>query len=97
MCQVLLLTKNMMSEQSIKSKLQHLNYEVYCSTNVIEKLKSRSFTKQFLIQFPIIILSETIPNLEILDILNILRRGYALLFEKIRLSLQMVCWRNGKR
>lgn len=71
-----------MLEQSIQSKLQHLNYEVYCSTNVIEKLKSRSFTQQFLIQFPIIILSETIPNLEIPDILKHSPRGLCTIVRK---------------
>ena len=42
MFRVLVLTKNILAEEMITNKLQHLNYEVFCSTSVLDELKSGS-------------------------------------------------------
>ncbi|MEO1771096.1 MULTISPECIES: winged helix-turn-helix domain-containing protein [Enterococcus] len=61
MYKVLILTKNILAEQQLQKQLQLLDYEVFCSKESFRNLKLLSITDFF----PVIMLSETISNLEI--------------------------------
>lgn len=58
---VLILTKNILAEQQLQKQLQLLDYEVFCSRESFINQKMASI----LPFFPIILVSETISNLEI--------------------------------
>lgn len=71
MNKVLILTKNILAEQQLQKQLQLLNYEVFCSAEVFKNVQMFSIF-QF---FPIIMLSETISNLEANKILTAIGEG----------------------
>ena len=64
MVRVLVLTKNILAEEVITKKLQHLNYEVFCSTSILEELQSNGHMSELVNYFPIIIIGETISSYE---------------------------------
>ena len=61
MNKILILTKNILAEQQLQKQLQILGYEVFCSTQFLKNEKLCGIFQYF----PIILLSETISNLEI--------------------------------
>ncbi|MFC0275354.1 winged helix-turn-helix domain-containing protein [Enterococcus devriesei] len=65
MVRVLVLTKNILAEEVITKKLQHLNYEVFCSTSILEELQSTGHMSELVNYFPIIIIGETISSYEL--------------------------------
>lgn len=65
MVRVLVLTKNILAEEVITKKLQHLNYEVFCSTSILEELQSNGHMSELVNYFPIIIIGETISSYEL--------------------------------
>ncbi|MEO1772040.1 winged helix-turn-helix domain-containing protein [Candidatus Enterococcus ferrettii] len=71
MNKVLLLTKNILAEQQLQKQLQLLNYEVFCSS---EGVKNAQMFAVFQF-FPIIMLSETISNLEAKKLLAAIGEG----------------------
>lgn len=70
MNQVLILTKNILAEQEIQRKLQALNYEVYCSTKVLEACRQQSEVPSIFQNFHYIILSETLCESEVIHIIQ---------------------------
>lgn len=66
MNKILILTKNVLAEQQLQKQLQLLNYEVFCSAEAFKNAQMFAIL-QF---FPIILLSETISNLEVNKILE---------------------------
>ncbi|MGM0212546.1 winged helix-turn-helix domain-containing protein [Enterococcus sp. AZ109] len=67
---VLILTKNTLNEIEIQEKLQKMNIDVFCTTNVLEGL---SFSTQFCLLLDkrwLIILSETLSNREVDQIVD---------------------------
>ena len=78
---ILILTKNLVLEQELQKQLQYLNYEVFCSVELLEGLKaSRRQTdtqndtlQRYLLNYQAIILSETIADSEIRELLPILK------------------------
>jgi len=78
---ILILTKNLLIEQQLQNQLQHLNYEVLCSVELLNQLKmsiqtmkanaesQRGFQKNVLINYQAIILSETISDGEIQELI----------------------------
>lgn len=60
MNRILILTKNVLAEQQLQKQLQLLDYEVFCSTEVLRNEQMHAICDYF----PIILLSETISNLE---------------------------------
>ena len=78
---ILILTKNLLIEQQLQNQLQHLNYEVLCSVELLNQLKmnaqsmrnkmdsQRNFQKSFLVDYQAIILSETISDSEIQELI----------------------------
>lgn len=82
MRKILILTKNVLSEQHIQKKLQHLNYEVFCSTEIIQhmlKLKSSDLFTDF---FQVIVFSETITNEEVELLLPLFLQKDLLIYRK---------------
>ncbi|MGM0174617.1 winged helix-turn-helix domain-containing protein [Enterococcus sp. DIV0800] len=65
MVRVLVLTKNILAEEVITKKLQHLNYEVFCSTSILDELQSTGHMSELVNYFPIIIIGETISSYEL--------------------------------
>lgn len=74
MQQVLLLTKNILSEGRLQKSLQTLNYEVFSTASFLELSKYTQVNEHFLEYFQFVILSKTICNEEILEVLPLLKR-----------------------
>ena len=70
MNQVLILTKNILAEQEIQQKLQSLNYEVFCSARVLEHSIRQIGSADFFKYFQYVILSETICESEVIEIIQ---------------------------
>lgn len=68
MNQVLILTRNILAEQEIQQKLQALNYEVYCSAKMFESCSQQLESLEFFNFFQFIILSETICESEVMEL-----------------------------
>ncbi|MGG5318759.1 helix-turn-helix domain-containing protein [Enterococcus sp. AZ072] len=71
MNRILILTKNILAEQQLQKQLQLLNYEVFCSAETFNNHRMLSIV-QF---FPIVLLSETMSNLEVSKIIAALSEG----------------------
>lgn len=74
---VLILTKNPLAEETIVSKMQRLNCEVLCSTDLLHRLQQRMATP-LLSYFQWVILSESLCHSEVEQILEQLK-NYSLL------------------
>lgn len=78
---ILILTKNLVLEQELQQRLQYLNYEVFCSVKLYARLSvsdyhegtQREELDQLLKNYQAVILSETISDNEIQEILPILK------------------------
>lgn len=66
---MLLLTKNLLAEQPLQEQLQYLNFEVFCSVNVIKQLKTSPNRQQIIHYYQAIIFSETLTDEEIRNLL----------------------------
>lgn len=62
---ILVLTKNILAEQSIQSKLQLMGYEVFISSGELNKALHLSASKELIQNFEVIILSENLANSEV--------------------------------
>ncbi|MGM0216069.1 helix-turn-helix domain-containing protein [Enterococcus sp. AZ109] len=68
MKRILILTKNILSESNLQEKLQSLNFEVYCSSCLLERLlKKRSIT-EYIKDFDFVIISDLVTDKEVLQI-----------------------------
>lgn len=65
MDRILILTKNILTEQDLQHKLQLLNYEVYCSTKILEDCLQQQYNSDFFKLFQYVILSESICESEV--------------------------------
>lgn len=80
---ILILTKNLLVEKQIQEQLQQLNYEVWCSFQLLNQVKK---DPQVIDQFQVIIFSETVTNKEITDILSQLTSKKIILFRKFSVA-----------
>lgn len=78
---VLILTKNALAEEAIISKLQRMNCETLCSTDMLQRMQKGSVSP-FLSYFQWVILSESLCHSEVEYILNLLQ-NYPLLILRI--------------
>ena len=69
MISILLLTKNILVEQEMQTKLQRLNYEVFCCSNMFYLAAQQAKKLQMINYFDYIILSETISENEMRQLL----------------------------
>ncbi|MDT2596651.1 helix-turn-helix domain-containing protein [Enterococcus dongliensis] len=82
MIRILILTKNILAEEIITNKLQYLNYEVFCSTSILNEIQMDGRISDMVDYFPIIIIGETISSYEMEWMLPKLRnRGQSILRE----------------
>ncbi|MEG1504693.1 MAG: helix-turn-helix domain-containing protein [Enterococcus sp.] len=75
MVRVLVLTKNILAEEILATKLQHLNYEFFCSTSILEELQATGQISEFVNYFPIVIIGENISSYEMELLLPKLQAG----------------------
>lgn len=87
MNQVLILTKNLLVEEQIQTKLQKMHYEVYCSVKVFENYDRWPEMLEFLKFFQYIILSETICQSEVVEILDQLKDHSIPIIRKVEAKL----------
>lgn len=73
---VLILTKNVLSEEELIQQLHYLNYEVLCSADLIQSLQQGKLSP-VISYFQVVIISETVSNSEVEQLLPTLGR-YAL-------------------
>lgn len=64
MVRILVLTKNVLAEETLTNKLQHLNYEVFCTTSVLNEIQMEGRISDLVNHFPFIIIGETISSYE---------------------------------
>lgn len=82
MVRILVLTKNILAEEIITNKLQHLNYEVFCSTSILNEIQIDGHVSAVVNHFPIIIIGETISSYEMeLMLPKLTDRGQSILRE----------------
>lgn len=80
---ILILTKNLLIEQSLQEQLQHLNYEVFCSTSILKQLQNKPNQPEIVEGYQAIIFSETLTNMEIRDLLLFITSNDYLLIRKL--------------
>lgn len=88
---ILILTKNLILEQELQERLQYLSYEVFCSVELFDRLRSwnrqdqtqMSWLEGYLSNYKVIILSETISDGEILTVLPTLKGKGQVLLRKL--------------
>ncbi|MGM0214799.1 helix-turn-helix domain-containing protein [Enterococcus sp. AZ109] len=82
MIRILLLTKNVLSEQELLQKLQRLNFEVFSSSSTLHSLIVSESSAGLADYFSVIILSETISCREVQEILPHIVKEGRLIFRK---------------
>ena len=88
---ILILTKNLVIEQLLQEQLQYLNYEVFCSVELFDRLRvgdsqegtPNEFLEHLLANYQAIILSETLSDSEIQALLPILQSKERILMRKL--------------
>ncbi|MGG5332578.1 helix-turn-helix domain-containing protein [Enterococcus sp. AZ163] len=80
---ILVLTKNLLTEQTLQEQLQHLNYEVFCSVAMLEQIKQSPNRKQMIESYQAIIFSETLTDQEIRELLIYVNDENNLLVRKL--------------
>lgn len=83
MNQVLILTRNILAEQEMQQKLQALNYEVYCSTKFFERCSQRVNTVDFFQFFQYVMLSETICESEVMELVPLIENPSIRIIRKV--------------
>ncbi|MGG5329576.1 helix-turn-helix domain-containing protein [Enterococcus sp. AZ163] len=79
---LLLLTKNLLIEQRMQEQLHYLNYEVFCSVELVKQLKTSLNRLQTTQSYQGIIFSETLSDEEIRKLLVFLDNKEIVLFRK---------------
>ncbi|MGM0213614.1 helix-turn-helix domain-containing protein [Enterococcus sp. AZ109] len=74
MSQILLLTKNILSNQVLQEKFQQLNYEVWCSARLVEQVQQFSTPPTVIQQFQTVVFSKTISDSEVEGLLEFFSR-----------------------
>lgn len=90
MNQILVLTRNVLAEQEIQQKLQSLNYEVYCSSKIFDTCKQNIEIRGFFELFQYVILSETICEMEVMELIPILRNHSIQIIRKVETNVTEV-------
>lgn len=67
MRRILILTKNILSEMSFQEKLQKLNFEVYCSSYLLNRLLLNGDIKESVKDFDLVVVSELVADSELIQ------------------------------
>ncbi|MGL9727702.1 winged helix-turn-helix domain-containing protein [Enterococcus sp. DIV0756] len=79
---VLILTRNILSDGELQKKLQYLNYEIFCSSSLFEYIIQEQKYPEMINHFQFIIFSETVSSAEIKFLLPVFENRKNLLFRK---------------
>lgn len=79
---ILLLTKNVLAEEEFQKKLQHLNYEVFSSSSLLSKRVKLTDFLHFFNLFYYTIISETISDIELQQLLPVLKKSSTIVIRK---------------
>lgn len=79
---ILILTKNLLAEQSFQNVLQSLNYEVFCSVELLKCLENKEKALQISQGFQAIVFSEVLTDQEIQKALTHVNIESSLLIRK---------------
>ncbi|MGL9749185.1 winged helix-turn-helix domain-containing protein [Enterococcus sp. DIV0170] len=91
MSPILILTKNLLVEQTLQEQLQYLSYEIFCSVELLNRLKvsdhydegKNNDLKLLFKNFQAIILSETISDNDIQVLIPLIQADNRVLFRKL--------------
>ncbi|KAF1293727.1 winged helix-turn-helix domain-containing protein [Candidatus Enterococcus leclercqii] len=84
MKQILILTKNCLADQKMQQDLQALDYEVFCSSSLLELLRCHLNVREVMSYFQTVILSESLSEIEVSHVLPILQNYYLDVIRKDR-------------
>lgn len=87
MNQVLILTRNVLAEQEVQQKLQSLNYEVYCSSKIFDTCRHNLEIREFFKLFQYVILSESICEVEVMELIQILKNHSIQIIRKVETNV----------
>lgn len=83
MQKILVLTRNILNEQSLQENIQRLSHEVYCTFCDFEQLNNKVFLMNIVNFFPVVIISETISDHQMVEILKVLNPKDSKVFRKV--------------
>lgn len=91
MSAILVLTKNLLVEQTLQEQLQYLSYEVFCSVELFNLLKANDqykerqndYLRQLLANYQAVVLSETISDSEIQTLMPLVTANNRVLMRKL--------------
>lgn len=83
MRKVLILTKNILNEQELQENIQRLSHEVYCTTCDFDQLDNKVFLMNIVNFFQIVIISETISDNQMAEVLKVLNSEQTKVFRKV--------------
>lgn len=83
MQKILVLTRNILNEQSLQENIQRLSHEVYCTFCDFDQLNNKVFLMNVINFFPVVIISETISDHQMAEILNVLNTKDIKVFRKV--------------
>ncbi|EOH94916.1 helix-turn-helix domain-containing protein [Enterococcus pallens] len=83
MQKILVLTRNILNEKSLQENIQRLSHEVYCTFCDFDQLNNKVFLMNVINFFPIVIISETISDHQMVEILKVLNTKDIKVFRKV--------------
>lgn len=83
MQKILVLTRNILNEQSLQENIQRLSHEVYCTFCDFDQLNNKVFLMNVINFFPMVIISETISDHQMVEILKVLNTKDTKVFRKV--------------
>ncbi|MEO1768364.1 winged helix-turn-helix domain-containing protein [Candidatus Enterococcus ferrettii] len=83
MQKILVLTRNVLNEQSLQENIQRLSHEVYCTFCDFDQLNNKVFLMNIVNFFPVVIISETISDHQMAEILKVLNTSDIKVFRKV--------------
>ncbi|MGM0214882.1 helix-turn-helix domain-containing protein [Enterococcus sp. AZ109] len=84
MRKVLIVTKNILNEQELQENIQRLSHEVYCTLCDFEQLDNKVFLMNIVNFFQIVIISETVSDNQMSEILQVLNPQQTKVFRKVQ-------------
>ncbi len=81
--QVLVLTHNILFEETLQKKLQSINHEVFCSTTMLELFRKQEINTLACYFYEIIILSDNLTNQEVSQMLPNLKKTKSIILRKL--------------
>ncbi|MGG5317311.1 winged helix-turn-helix domain-containing protein [Enterococcus sp. AZ072] len=83
MQKILVLTRNVLNEQDLQENIQRLSHEVYCTFCDFDQLNNKVFLMNIVNFFPVVIISETISDHQMAEILKVLNTSDIKVFRKV--------------